>query len=79
MGLYSPYYEDTTSIINSYFVVICPYCSGNHHKEQCHRVEEIEYYRNGRIKRVKLKKILPVKATIGFTVTLPEFDEDEGE
>lgn len=33
----------------------CPYCNGNHNAEGCPRVEEIEYYPNGAIKRVKLR------------------------
>ena len=40
-----------------YCVYLCPYCGGNHRQEQCARIEEIEYYQNGQIKRVKLKPI----------------------
>lgn len=40
------------------YQVICPYCNGNHHVEKCPRVGEIEYYKNGKVKRVKMREYL---------------------
>ena len=38
---------------NFYF---CPYCGGLHeHGRMCPEIEEIEYYPNGQIKRIKLR------------------------
>ena len=50
--------EGQTAIFsgNQYYVVLCWYCDGTHHPEQCPRVEEIEYYPDHSIKRVKLRK-----------------------
>ena len=39
-----------------YHIILCPYCDGNHHKEKCPRVEEIEYHPDQSIKRVKLRE-----------------------
>lgn len=43
-----------------YYVIICPYCDGGHHPEKCPRIEEIEYYPNRAIKRVKLRESKPI-------------------
>jgi hypothetical protein len=51
-----------------YHVIICVYCDGEHHPQKCPRVEEIEYYPNQAIKRVKLREIKPV-TTGGFPRT----------
>ena len=39
-----------------YLVILCPYCDGQHFAEKCPRIKEIEYYPDGKIKRVKLQE-----------------------
>ena len=53
--------EGQTAIFqrDQYYVVLCSYCGDTHHPEQCSRVEEIEYYSDGSIKRVKLREFKP--------------------
>lgn len=56
----------------TYVAIICPYCGHSHRVEQCPRVEEIEYYRNGAIRRVMLRPILAeVRATVSVSWPTP--------
>ncbi len=48
-----------------YYAEICPYC-GASHAGACTRVEEVEYYPDGALKRVKLRPAEPVE---GITTT----------
>jgi hypothetical protein len=34
----------------------CPYCAGQHDHLECGRVESIEYYESGAVKRIKLRE-----------------------
>ena len=63
----------------THVAIICPYCGHSHRVEQCPRVEEIEYYRSGVIRRVKLR---PVLTEVSSTITvswLPPPANDSGE
>lgn len=48
------YTEQSSSGANWRISLPCPYCS-MHHKGVCEKVKAMEYYRDGRIKRVEFK------------------------
>ena len=58
------------------FTASCPYCGYIHvGGEVCPRIEEIEYYKNGQVKRIKLREVdlssSSVKAKAEPTLSLP--------
>ena len=50
----------------TYVAIMCQYCGGSHHPQQCPRVEEIEYYRSGAMRRVTLR---PIRTEVSATFT----------
>ena len=59
----------------TYVQVICPYCGASHQMAGvCPRVEEMEYYPDGAVKRVKFRE--PVQEIAITTTTCPERDQN---
>ena len=46
--------SSTAGDSNYYWVTVCQYCGQSHHPEACPRVKSIEYYSDGRVKKVEL-------------------------
>ena len=62
----------TRTVDSFYCTILCQYCGSSHHPEACSRVKSIEYYPNGRIKKVELHLYEynldpPFKTSITFT------------
>ena len=65
-------YSNSGGSTSTYYAIICPYCGSSHHPEACWKVKSIEYYPNGRIKKVELHSHEfnldpPFKTSITFT------------
>ena len=46
--------SSTAGDSNHHWVTVCQYCGQSHHPEACPRVKSIEYYSDGRVKKVEL-------------------------
>ena len=54
----------------TYAQVLCPYC-GAYHEGMCPRVEELEYYPDGTLKRVRLRQE-PAQVEVAVSPVRPE-------
>jgi hypothetical protein len=65
----TPYFPSTTAPTGWYVATICPRCGGGHAHGECPDVRAIEYYPDGRVKRVEYFEGTGRRLTGTVTVT----------